>query len=85
MSSMRIQEIAFGSEIAMTTTVNIPEDILARAMRRAGTDSPEAAVSKAVVEYANRANDEDEVRSLFGTSDTFMTLEELMAMRETDE
>lgn len=68
----------------MTTTVNIPEDLLHRAMRRAGTNSPEEAVARAVEEYANRPTDQRGLIPLLGTSDTFMTIEELKEMREMD-
>lgn len=65
-------------------SIEVPEDVLERAMRRAQTDSPAAAVNKALQEYA-RFQARDELIAMLGTSDTFITLEELMDMRENDE
>lgn len=67
----------------MTTTVDIPADVLQKVMQRTGTRSPEEAINKALTEYASRLDQRDLI-SLLGSSDTFMTPEELDEMRRQD-
>jgi hypothetical protein len=67
----------------MTTTVNIPEDVLKRAMEKAHTESPQEAILKAVEEYGQKPRQADLIKYL-GTFEDFMTPEELDEMRRMD-
>jgi Arc/MetJ family transcription regulator len=67
----------------MTTTVEIPDEVMDRVMRAVQAHSPQEAVVKAMEECASR-HDQRRLIPLLGTSDGFMTPEELDAMREMD-
>ena len=67
----------------MTTTVDIPDEIMDRVMKASQSRSPQEAVAKAMDEFA-RQHDQRRLIPLLGTSDGFMTPEELKAMREMD-
>ena len=67
----------------MTTTIEIPDEIMDRAMRVSSSKSPQEAVVKAMEEYVTR-HDQRRVIKYLGTSDGFMTPEELDSMREMD-
>ena len=60
-------------------TVEVPEEVLDQAMRRAQTDSPQEAIVKALEEYAHSSR--QRLIDLLGKSDTFMSLEELLESR----
>jgi Arc/MetJ family transcription regulator len=64
----------------MTTTVDIPDDILNEAKRLTKTTSERDAIVSAMREYIRREKVEALLKVL-GTSETFMTQEELMDMR----
>ncbi len=66
----------------MTRTVNIEldEDVLNEAMRRAGTSEPKEALIEAVKEYT-RPHSQKELIKFLGTSDGFFTAEELDKLR----
>jgi hypothetical protein len=65
------------------TTMNIPEDILERVVRAAHAATPQEAVLKALEEFARR-HDQSQLIPLLGTSDGFMTAEELDEIRKMD-
>ena len=67
----------------MTTTIDIPDHVLQKAMLAAHTNSPQEAVVKALEEYGQRHRQADLVQ-LLGTFDDFMTPQELSQMREMD-
>ena len=67
----------------MTTTIDIPDEVLQRAMLASGTESAQMAVLKALEEFVSR-HDQQKLIPLLGTSDGFMTPEELDAVREMD-
>ncbi len=62
------------------TTINIPEDVLEKAMRVSRDASAEQVVVKALEEYARR-HSQSELAKHLGTFEDFMTLEELNKMR----
>jgi Arc/MetJ family transcription regulator len=67
----------------MKTTIDIPESSLKEAMRNAKTTVKRDAVLAAIDDYNRRCR----LRALadrLGNSDTFMSLEELLKMREAD-
>ena len=63
--------------------IEIEEDVLNEAMRRAGTSEPKQALIEALKEYTRPRGQKDLIK-LLGTSDTFMTPEELEQMRSMD-
>jgi Arc/MetJ family transcription regulator len=65
------------------TTVDIPDRLLADAMRFAKATTKREAVVMALEAFNRRARLQALV-DLMGTSDTFMTHDELMVMRATD-
>jgi Arc/MetJ family transcription regulator len=67
----------------MTTTVDIPEDVLRRAMLASGTASAQEAVVKALEEFVRR-HDQRTLIPLLGTFQDFMTPEELDEMRRSE-
>ena len=67
----------------MNTTLDIPDEILRRAMLASGTKSAQEAVLKALEEFIGR-HDQRKLISLLGTLEDFMTPEELDEMRRTD-
>jgi Arc/MetJ family transcription regulator len=67
----------------MNTTLEIPEDMLQKAMRAAGTQSPQEAVVKALEEF-NQRHGQAELIKYLGTFDDLMTPEELEHMRGQD-
>jgi Arc/MetJ family transcription regulator len=67
----------------MKTTIDIPESSLKEAMRNAKTNIKRDAVIAAIDDFNRRCR----LRALadrLGNSDTFMSLEELLEMREAD-
>lgn len=67
----------------MNTMVDIPDDVLRRAMLAIGTKSPQEAVLKALEEFVGR-HDQRALIPLLGTLDDFMTPEELDEMRRME-
>jgi Arc/MetJ family transcription regulator len=67
----------------MKTTVDIPENDLAEAMRHAKTKTKTEAVAKAVADF-NRWHRMAKLADKLGTFKDFMTREDLRKMRETD-
>ena len=69
----------------MTKTIDleIEEDVLNEAMRRAGTSEPRQALAEAIKEYTRPLSQKDLIKYL-GTFDDFMTPEELDEMRRMD-
>jgi Arc/MetJ family transcription regulator len=67
----------------MKTTVDIPEQLLSDAMRFGKASTKREAVVMALEAFNRRARLEALV-GMLGQSDTFMTLEELLAMRMAD-
>jgi len=67
----------------MKTTIDIPEKVLKEAMRNANASTKRDAVIAALEEYNRRRRVQKAIDKL-GTSDTFMTPEALMQMREVD-
>jgi Arc/MetJ family transcription regulator len=67
----------------MTTTIDIPDEVLERAMRAAGTQSPQEAVVRALEEYTRRRSQKELIQHL-GTFEDFMTPEELHEMRRME-
>jgi Arc/MetJ family transcription regulator len=65
----------------MKTTVNIPEDELAEAIRHTGAKTKREAVVIALSEF-NRRRRLQNLAEKFGTFDNFMTQQELQRMRE---
>jgi hypothetical protein len=65
------------------TTINVPEDVLAKVVRVSHGATPEQAVIRALEEFAKR-HDQSQLIPLLGTSDGFMTPEELDEMRAMD-
>jgi Arc/MetJ family transcription regulator len=65
------------------TTVEVPEDVLRRAMLASGTASAQEAVVKALEEFVSRHNQRALI-PLLGTFEQFMTPEELDEMRRTE-
>jgi hypothetical protein len=63
--------------------VNIPEDVLERVVRVAHAATPQEAVLKALEEFARR-HDQSQLIPLLGTSDGFMSQEELEEARKMD-
>ena len=64
----------------MTTTVDIPDELLNETKRLTKADSERDAIISALREYVRREKVEALLKVL-GTSETFMTQEELMDMR----
>ena len=67
----------------MKTTIDIPERLLAEAMKAAGTTTKRDAVLRALEDFNRRAR----LRKLterLGRSETFMTPEQLQALRSLD-
>lgn len=60
----------------MNTTIDIPEEVLERAMLASGTKTAQEAVLKAVDEFVSQ-HDQRKLIPLLGTLDDFMTPEEL--------
>jgi Arc/MetJ family transcription regulator len=67
----------------MKTTVDIPDSVLREAMENTGATTKREAVLAALNEL-NRRHRVEKVIAMMGTSDTFMSHDELMAMREAD-
>ncbi len=67
----------------MKTTVDIPEAVLKEAMRHTRAATKREAVVKAMQEF-NRRERLTRLADELGKSDTFMSLEELMELREQD-
>ena len=67
----------------MTTTLEIPDDVLKLVMRATGVASPQEAILTALKEYAARG-DQRSLIPLLGTLHEFMTVDELKKMRETE-
>jgi Arc/MetJ family transcription regulator len=67
----------------MKTTIDIPDAVLKEAMRHTKAVSKRDAVVKAMEEY-NRRQRLARLAAKLGTSETFMTFEELMKRREQD-
>ena len=67
----------------MSTKVDIPEEILERAMRTHPARSPQEVVVNALEEYTQRHSQKHLIQYL-GTFDDFMTPEELAEMRSKD-
>lgn len=65
------------------TTVSIPDEVLQKAMQVAGARSREQVIIDALTEYARR-HDQAALVQYLGTSDGFMSSEELEAMREAE-
>jgi hypothetical protein len=65
------------------TTIEVPEDVLESVVRVAHAATPQEAVLKALKEFAEK-HDQSKLIPLMGTSDGFMTLEELEEMRAMD-
>ena len=65
------------------TTVDIPDEIIQKAMQVGGAQSARDVVIKALEEFARR-HDQAELIQYLGTSDGFMTPEELDEMRKAD-
>ena len=68
---------------SMKTTIDIPERLLAAAMKAAGTTTKRDAVLRALEDFNRRAR----LRKLterLGRSETFMTPEQLQALRSLD-
>jgi Arc/MetJ family transcription regulator len=63
--------------------IEVEEEVLKAAMRRAGTSEPKEAMIEALKEYTRPQGQKDLIK-LLGTSDTFMTPEELEQMRSED-
>ena len=67
----------------MKTTINIPENLLAEAMKAAGATTKRDAVLRALEDFNRRAR----LRKLterLGRSETFMSPEELQTLRSLD-
>ena len=67
----------------MKTTIDIPDKVLKEAMRNSKSSTKREAVVTAIEEY-NRRFRLRRLADSFGKSTTFMTHDELMAMREAD-
>jgi Arc/MetJ family transcription regulator len=67
----------------MKTTVDIPEEVLREAMRNTNASSEREAIVKAIEEF-NRKERLSRLADELGKSDTFMTLDELLEMREAE-
>ena len=67
----------------MKTTIDIPEKVLKESMRLTKASTKREAVVKAMEEY-NRRERLARLADMLGKSDTFMSYEELMEMREKD-
>ena len=68
---------------AVKTTIDIPEKELRDAMRFTGATSKREAVVTALKDFNQRMR-LAELTKHFGTSETFMTHEELMKLRRTE-
>jgi Arc/MetJ family transcription regulator len=70
----------------MSTTIDhieVPDEMIHEAMRRASTQEPKAALLEALRDFVRPRSQADLVKFL-GTSDSFFTPEELDRMREID-
>ena len=67
----------------MTTTLEIPDEVLTSVLRLSGATSPQDAILEALREYVDR-HDQRELIPLLGTLDDFMTIEELEQMRSDE-
>ncbi|HZZ41504.1 MAG TPA: type II toxin-antitoxin system VapB family antitoxin [Tepidisphaeraceae bacterium] len=67
----------------MKTSIDIPDKVLKEAMRHTKSSTKRDAVVKAMEEFNRRERMAALVKHL-GTFEDFMTLEELMKMREMD-
>jgi hypothetical protein len=68
----------------MTTTIDVPDDVIQRAMRATGANSPEEAVVKALQDFVSR-HDQRALIPLLGTlDDDFLPPEELERMRNDE-
>ena len=65
------------------TTIDIPDDVIQKAMQVGGAQSAREVVIKALEEFAKR-HDQAQLVQYLGTSDGFMTPEELDKMRKAD-
>jgi len=63
--------------------IEVPDELLREAMRRAHTQKPEAAVLEALKDFT-RPRSQAELVKLLGTSESFFTGEELDRLREID-
>lgn len=67
----------------MKTTIDIPDKLLRAVKKHSKAKTKREAVLAAMEEYERRRKVK-ELINMLGKSDTFMTHEELMAMRELD-
>ncbi|MBA2302529.1 MAG: type II toxin-antitoxin system VapB family antitoxin [Acidobacteria bacterium] len=67
----------------MKTTIDIPEKLLRSVVRHSKAKTKREAVLAAMEEYDRRRRMRD-LSARLGKSDTFMTLEELMALRKAE-
>lgn len=67
----------------MKTTVDIPDTVLEEAIRNTKASTKRDAIVKAMEEY-NRRERLARLADSLGKSDTFMSFEELMKLREMD-
>jgi hypothetical protein len=67
----------------MKTTVNIPENELAEAMRFTGAKTKREAIVRALKDF-NRRNRVEEVIKLFGKFKSIMTNEEIEALEQLE-
>jgi Arc/MetJ family transcription regulator len=67
----------------MKTTVDIPDKVLREAMRNTKAATKRECIVKALEEL-NRRERVEKLLKVLGKSDTFMSIEELMAMRQAD-
>ncbi len=67
----------------MKTTIDIPDKLLKSVVRHSKAKTKREAVLTAMEEYNRRRRLRD-LSARLGSSDTFMTLEELLAMRKLE-
>jgi len=67
----------------MKTTIDIPDKLMRDVMKLSKAETKREGVMAAMMEYTRRRHVEKLI-AMLGTSDTFMTEEELMAMREQE-
>jgi len=65
----------------LKTTLEIPDAVLAEAMRHTNASTESEGVLRALEEY-NRKRRLEKLADRMGQSDTFMSLDELLRMRE---
>ena len=67
----------------MKTTLDIPEELLEEAMRLAGAKTKREAVLRALEEF-NRRSRLSALVARLGNSETFMSFDDLMALRQKE-